>query len=98
MAMRFDPQDVEAKALKRYAGDFNGKSVLEIGSGSGRLTWLYADEASRVLAIDPKADKIAVARNETPAHLVNRVAFEQVGLEAFRTDERFDLVILPWSL
>ena len=49
MMIRVDPENNEPRALFDLA-DFNGRSVLEIGCGDGRLTWRYADNVAHVTA------------------------------------------------
>jgi ubiquinone/menaquinone biosynthesis C-methylase UbiE len=81
--------------------DFNGQHVLEIGCGDGRVTWLYADRAGHVTAIDPSAKQIAVARGQLPDRLRERVEFHAIAFEDFAlasASAAFDLVILSWSL
>jgi 2-polyprenyl-3-methyl-5-hydroxy-6-metoxy-1,4-benzoquinol methylase len=46
MPIRIDPDNNETP------DNFNGQRVLEIGCGSGRLTWRYADQAAHVVGID----------------------------------------------
>jgi 16S rRNA A1518/A1519 N6-dimethyltransferase RsmA/KsgA/DIM1 with predicted DNA glycosylase/AP lyase activity len=99
MSIHIDPEQNEIRALTGLIPGMSGKSVLEIGSGDGRLTWRYAASAARVVAIEPDAGKYA-------ASLVNRprewehVEFFNLGLDAFvqQNKERFDLSILSWSL
>lgn len=98
MPIRHDPDEFEPKYLREYAVSFTDKRVLEVGAGNGRLTWLFAKEASSVLAIDPSADKIKRAIEEMPAELEGRVTFKESGIEEFSSEERFDLAILSWSL
>jgi 2-polyprenyl-3-methyl-5-hydroxy-6-metoxy-1,4-benzoquinol methylase len=81
--------------------DFTGQHVLEIGCGDGRVTWLFADRAARVTAIDPDAEQIALARQAMPAHLRDRLEFRDVAFEDFAlasASSAFDIVILSWSL
>ena len=98
MPVRLDPEDSETVALHDFAGSFAGRRVLEVGCGDGRLTWRYADQAARVVAIDPDADDIAVAREDLPPRLRDRVEFHAAGIEAFDAREPFDIAILSWSL
>jgi 2-polyprenyl-3-methyl-5-hydroxy-6-metoxy-1,4-benzoquinol methylase len=68
MASIKDPRGAEARALAAL-GEFDGKRVLEIGCGDGRLTWLYADQAAGVLGVDPEEDSIREARAALPDQL-----------------------------
>jgi cyclopropane fatty-acyl-phospholipid synthase-like methyltransferase len=94
-----DPENSETNALFEMV-DLGGQHVLEIGCGDGRFTWRYADKAARVTAIDPSASQIAVAREQMPARLRDRVELQAAAFEDFAagTSSRFDVVILSWSL
>ncbi len=98
MTVILDPEDTETKALHDYA-DFNGKRVLEIGCGDGRLTWRYADRVAHAVAIDPKAEDIEIAIADCPAEVRNKIEFRVARLEELsRPVEKFDLALLSWSL
>jgi len=56
-----DPEGTHLAAL-RQLGDFRGKRVLELGCGDGRLTFGLAQEAAHVLAFDPDAERVELAR------------------------------------
>jgi cyclopropane fatty-acyl-phospholipid synthase-like methyltransferase len=98
MAVQRDPEGRETRLLFDLVGDFSGKRVLEIGSGEGRLTWHYIEEAAHVTGIDPDPDRIATAIEDTPPEMNRRVSFFTAGIDDFITPERFDLAILSWSL
>ena len=100
MPISSDPENNQARALSEMA-DFTGQHVLEIGCGDGRVTWLFADQAARVTAIDPAAEQIALARQDMPARLRDRLEFRDVAFEDFALASpasAFDIVILSWSL
>jgi len=100
MTIRTDPENNEARALSDMA-NFSGHHVLEIGCGDGRVTWLYADKAAHVTAIDPSASQIALAREQLPGQLQGRVEFHDIAFEDFAaasSPSAFDIVILSWSL
>ncbi len=93
-----DPEGVERRTLHDLV-DFNGKGIFEVGCGEGRMTWLYADAAASVLGFDPNEDSIAVAREQTPEHLVDRVKFRVADMIGVRLDENaYDIGILAWSI
>lgn len=100
MTVRIDPEKSDARALFAMANP-GGLQVLEIGCGDGRFTWRYADKAGRVTAIEPVAEQIALARENLPIQLQDRVEFHNVAFEDFASTSApsaFDMVILSWSL
>ena len=92
-----DPEGTEASVLGQTA-DFTGARVLEVGSGDGRLTWLYAPRAASVLGVDPDEEQIALARSATPPELADRVQFEVGEAEDLSKTAVFDVAFLSWSL
>lgn len=93
-----DPEGVEKRVLDQVV-DFSGLRVLEIGCGDGRMTWLYADQAARVLAVDTESESIAVARKSTPKELADKVRFRVASAEKLRVrPNSFDIAFLSWSL
>lgn len=101
MTVLLDPDNLEIQALSRLV-DFSGKQILEIGCGDGRLTWHIAPQAHRVIAIDPKSERIEQARQAQPETLQEKLSFLALGLEEFyhsrANQEKFDLALLSWSL
>jgi ubiquinone/menaquinone biosynthesis C-methylase UbiE len=97
MTLVYDPEGVEPIALLELV-EVNGKNVLEIGCGDGRLTWRYAKSAGHVLAIDNDASEIAVAREECPDDLRNVVDFKSVDFLQFEQDRKFNVALFSWSL
>lgn len=98
MSVRIDPENHELTRLLACIGDLTDKSVLEIGCGNGRLTHQYAHLAHHVVAIDPDAERIADARNNTPSAQQSRLTFHATDITSFTCDEQFDRVLLSWSL
>lgn len=102
MTIVTDPERHEIQALERLSDGFAGKTILEIGCGSGRLTRLVAPQAARVLAIDPDANKIAQAKAQSPEQPLDKTEYLAIGLEIYarlyKPRQHFDRVILSWSL
>jgi predicted RNA methylase len=101
MDVTLDPQRYEINALLEFTGDLAGKRVLEIGAGSGRLTWRYAPHAGEVVGIDPKAERIAVARDDMPKALQGRVVMLETTLEDYQRaaqSQLFDVALMSWVL
>jgi 16S rRNA A1518/A1519 N6-dimethyltransferase RsmA/KsgA/DIM1 with predicted DNA glycosylase/AP lyase activity len=99
MTILLDPEHNESNALFNLPVEWTGKSVLEIGSGDGRLTWLYADKVARVIGIEPDGDKYKAGLENNPGGF-EHVEFLNLGLDEFvqQNKEKFDLALLSWSL
>jgi len=99
MPILLDPEHNESHALLNLPIAWTGSSVLEIGSGDGRLTWRFADRVARVVAIEPDAGKHKTALADRPSGF-EHVGFLNLGLDEFvkPNKEKFDLAILSWSL
>jgi cyclopropane fatty-acyl-phospholipid synthase-like methyltransferase len=99
MTILLDPKGNESNALFSLPIPWTGTSVLEIGSGDGRLTWRYADKVARVVGLEPDTDKYNAGIENHPRGF-EHVEFLNLGLDAFvkQNKEKFDLALLAWSL
>jgi SAM-dependent methyltransferase len=100
VTIRVDPDENEIGALFDVV-DLDGRRVLEIGSGDGRLTWLYADRTAQVTAIEPFGPAIARAEVARSEKLARRVTLRPVGFDEFAAtvaSSTYDVAIFSWSL
>ena len=100
MTVRIDPEGHETEALFALV-ELEGREVLEIGCGDGRLTWRYADRVAHVMAIEPFGDSIARANLRLSEAPTERVEFRHVSFEdlaAASDADVFDVALLSWSL
>ena len=100
MTVRIDPEGNEIDALFDLV-DVEGREVLEIGCGDGRLTRRYADRADHVTAIEPFEDAIARAQEWLAEAPNERIEFRHVSfmdLAAASDADVFDVTLLSWSL
>jgi ubiquinone/menaquinone biosynthesis C-methylase UbiE len=89
-----DPERIETEYLKNL-NVLQGKKVLEIGSGNGRLTQRLAPLAHSVIAIDPDPARLA----EAHAAKIQSAHFLQAGAERLPfPDNIFDTAVFAWSL
>lgn len=77
------------------AGDLTGKSVLDVGCGSGRLSIEAAKRgASRVVGLDFAPNMLEIARRQADQDQVgDRCEFLQGDFLQFTSQDRFDLVV-----
>jgi len=99
MPVNLDPEHNETDTLFNLFPDWTGKSVLEIGSGDGRLTWRFAGRTSRVVAIEPDQEVHQIALANRPENM-GHVKILNQGLDEFSrgNKEKFDIALLSWSL
>ncbi len=99
MPLVMDPVGNEIRALQE-AAQWEGKRVLEIGCGDGRLTLrLAAFQPKHIEALDPDPNRIRLARKNLPARYGRRIAFHVGQAEKLRYPaEAFDTVIFAWAL
>ena len=101
MNIKIDPERNEVDALLEFAEDLQGKRVLEIGAGYGRLTWRYASNAGEVVGIDPDPERIARAQNDMPKDLRGHIAMLETTLEKYYLEVQaplFDVALMSWAL
>jgi 2-polyprenyl-3-methyl-5-hydroxy-6-metoxy-1,4-benzoquinol methylase len=95
---RRDEAGVEAAAIAALVS-LEGKRVLDVGCGEGRLTTVAAARAASVYAFDPSAENVAAARLALTDEQSSRVRFGVHGAEALDLPrERFDVALCGWSL
>ena len=98
MSLQKDPEELEKRTLHNLL-DVQGKNVLEVGCGEGRLTFKYAGMAKQVTAFDPDHDALRIARADCPIDLHKLVHFTRASAKHIpHSKETFDIAILAWSL
>lgn len=99
MALRIDPAKVEIRMLQQ-AVDWEGKHVLEVGCGDGRLTQrILAMGPHRIMAIDTNAERIAKAKRNLPAPLKRMVTYRAVQADEIKHPfSTYDIVLFSWVL
>jgi ubiquinone/menaquinone biosynthesis C-methylase UbiE len=88
-----DYEDIELSKIDAFV-NLEGKQVLEVGCGDGRLSTFLAREAENLIAVDPDETRIEVARQA-----VKGVDFHIGSGESLEfPEDSFDLVFFGFSL
>jgi ubiquinone/menaquinone biosynthesis C-methylase UbiE len=91
--VELDKEQIESTMIEKFA-DLEGKRILEVGCGDGRVTSFLAEKTGGLVAIDPEEGCIAEAREN-----IKGADFRVGSGEALEFDNgSFDLVIFTMSL
>ena len=98
MPLVVDPDGVEIATIRELV-ELDGRRVVDVGCGDGRISFELARHGADVLGVDPDEESVAQARGDTPADLRKRVRFEVAdAAQAELPKGEFDLAVFSWSL
>lgn len=89
LAAIYDPLDPDRSDLAAYvalAGEFGARSVLDVGCGTGTLACLLATRGLAVVAVDPAAASLDVARRKPGADGVRWLHADATALPPLQVD------------
>lgn len=93
-----DREGIEGATIAALVS-LEGKRLIEVGCGAGRLTSFAASRAAFVYAFDLNGEKVAEARAALSEESRRRVRFAVHGAEALDLPRtRFDIAVCGWSL
>jgi ubiquinone/menaquinone biosynthesis C-methylase UbiE len=76
------------------AGDEPGRTVLDVGCGTGRFAIALAQRGAQVVGLDPAPTMLKIARQLAEEHGVSaRCAWAEGDIEHFTTNRTFDYVL-----
>ena len=83
----------QASAIERFAGPVQDRTILDVGTGTGRAALLMARLGARVTAVDPSTEMLAIARTQAAEEsLAIRFAVGDAHQLEF-PDRAFDVVV-----
>jgi len=92
-ALRQDMYDRFRLAIEA-CGDAKGRTVLEVGCGTGRFVIALAERGAHVVGLDPAPAMLAIASDLARKQgVAERCEFVEGDLDHYETDRRFDFVL-----
>ena len=82
-----------SEMAKRY-----GSPILELGSGTGRIALMLAEEGHEVVGVDLSPEMLEIAQENLqrlPEEVQSRVTFHEGDITDFALGQRFSMIILP---
>jgi len=97
----FAVSGAEVKMMQKYRS-LEGQDILEVGCGNGRLALKLASLAKSVVGIDIDKRLIDFATDYARASNIDNLTFRELSITEAQTDSisqnRFDLIVMPWML
>jgi SAM-dependent methyltransferase len=79
--------------IRHLGADFRGRTVLDVGAGSGQYTLEVAREAARVVAVDVSDEMLRLSRLDAEKLGITNVDYVLSGWEGYASEAPFDVVM-----
>ncbi len=89
----FARQDEEFPGVSKFLGNLNGKRILEVGCGTGKMAVLLAKSGARVTALDLSPESVRLTKKMAEANKVDIEYVISAGENLPFESECFDIVI-----
>ena len=83
----------QARVIANMVGRVHGRSILDVGTGTGRAALMLAREGGRVTAVDASEEMLRVARQRAADELVPITFLRADGHHLEFEDHSFDVVV-----
>ena len=94
----YDPSHKEWKAIQELLV-LKGKKVLEVGSGTGRITFNLAKSARSVMAVDKVPEFLSYIQQKAHKEKVHNIHFFASDVQEIeKLDQTFDIIVSSWTM
>jgi SAM-dependent methyltransferase len=90
---------LDVELTRRLLGSVDGRRILELGTGTGRMAVALAGQGAKVISVDPSIERVTDARDVAEAADV-RIEYHHGDLAdlAFVRGDQIDLAVAVYSL
>lgn len=81
------------KIILEYLKKSGAHKILNVGCGSGELSYMLADSGYDVVGVDPSPEYIDLARKNLPANLRSKCSFSVASIAGMGGGDLFDCII-----
>lgn len=93
----YDPKGYEFKKILKE-GKIEGKKVLELGTGTGRITFNLVKYAKHVTSVDGDKDSLQYCKDKADEKKIKNLTFIQKNIKNINEiKEKFDVIVSGWS-
>jgi 2-polyprenyl-3-methyl-5-hydroxy-6-metoxy-1,4-benzoquinol methylase len=90
----YDPDDKEYSALKKtIESSPNHMNILEIGCGTGRVSFRLAEDFHDVVSVDKESSHIRFCKKKNKFH---NLMFKESDIIDLSTSRKYDVIIFSW--
>jgi 2-polyprenyl-3-methyl-5-hydroxy-6-metoxy-1,4-benzoquinol methylase len=90
----YDPQNTEYNLLRDTIKSLPKKDkILELGCGTGRLTFKLAKDFKKIVAVDESKENIEFCKKNNKA---KNIEFENKTAKDLKSKEKYDVIIFSW--
>lgn len=93
----YDPENAEFKKINEEA-KLKGKKVLELGCGTGRISFQIARFAKQLTVIDNDKDYLGFCKEKSKNLGLNNIKYQQCNIKNLKPiKEKFDIIVSGWA-
>lgn len=84
---------VRANIIKKFLGDLENVSILDIGCGDGSLSLQFLSDTNHLTLVDISDNMLEVVKERVPEKFTGNVRLVNDSFEAIKDEEKFDVIL-----
>jgi 2-polyprenyl-3-methyl-5-hydroxy-6-metoxy-1,4-benzoquinol methylase len=84
---------IRSNIVKKFLGNLNNVTILDIGCGDGSLSLPFLNESNHLTLVDISNNMLAKVKDKIPEQLANNIRLVNDSFEAINDKDQFDVII-----